>query len=250
MNLLTLIFIIFVIYILTSNFRKNPQNLSGYHPNFAFAEAKYLVALIAKVAKSDGHVNELEAHLISEILDDITARLGGSTAIRENLKQIYNIEKENLNNTYELANEYSRQFIPSHDVAVARIAFLINLAYIDGSISRAEMDIIESIASGFGVKNSALRIILSQFESFYDNRSSRNSYQDSSLKQSVKNPYDVLGLPHNVSFEVVKKRYRELVKKYHPDILMGRGESDEMIQNSTQKLQEINEAYEEIKNRQ
>ena len=63
----------------------------------------------------------------------------------------------------------------------------------------------------------------------------------------AKNPYDVLGLKEGAPFDEVKKRYRELVKKYHPDILMGRGESEEMIEKSTRKLQEINEAYETIK---
>lgn len=63
----------------------------------------------------------------------------------------------------------------------------------------------------------------------------------------TKSPYAMLGLKEDASFDEVKKRYRELVKKYHPDILMGRGESEEMIVRSTRKLQEINEAYEEIK---
>lgn len=52
-----------------------------------FEEAKFLVSLLAKVAKSDGRVNELEARLISETLDDITLRLGNDLAMRAELKQ-------------------------------------------------------------------------------------------------------------------------------------------------------------------
>ena len=31
------------------------------------------------------------------------------------------------------------------------------------------------------------------------------------------NPYEVLGLPDNADIETVKRTYKELVKKYHPD---------------------------------
>jgi len=59
--------------------------------------------------------------------------------------------------------------------------------------------------------------------------------------------YDRLGVSKDASQDEIKKAYRRMSKKYHPDILMGRGESEEMIERSTRKLQEINEAYEEIK---
>ena len=59
--------------------------------------------------------------------------------------------------------------------------------------------------------------------------------------------FEVLGLSKNASLEEVKARYKELVRQYHPDILMGRGESKEVIERSTKKLQEINEAYGRLK---
>ena len=45
----------------------------------------------------------------------------------------------------------------------------------------------------------------------------------------------------------LKKNYRNLVKKYHPDIITGQGASQNIIDEATTKLQEINEAYEIIK---
>ena len=47
--------------------------------------------------------------------------------------------------------------------------------------------------------------------------------------------------------EAIKKKYRALVKEYHPDILMGQGKEQSIIDAATAKLQEINEAYEMIK---
>ena len=54
-------------------------------------------------------------------------------------------------------------------------------------------------------------------------------------------PYKVLGLGPNASDEEVKTAYRKLAKKYHPDLNPG----DET---AAQKMQEINAAYEQIKN--
>ena len=231
--------IVFIaIYYLSLNFLKNPQNIGD--SSLTFIEAKYLVSLLAKVAKSDGRVNELEARLISEILDDIGFKLRDAGK-RDELKRIYAAEKENLSNVYELAREYKISFRLSEDLAIARISFLLNLAYIDGDFARSEREVIEKISDAFGLSRPHLERVIAGFEKFYGSYKSKPA-------SGNKNPYEVLGLSEQVSFEEVKKRYRELVKKYHPDILMGRGESEEMIEKSTRKLQEINEAYETIKN--
>ncbi len=56
---------------------------------------------------------------------------------------------------------------------------------------------------------------------------------------AVKNPYEVLGLRHGATQEQIKKAYRELVKKYHPDSYANHPLEDL----AKEKMQEINEAY-------
>lgn len=55
----------------------------------------------------------------------------------------------------------------------------------------------------------------------------------------MRNPYEVLGLREGASIDEVKKAYRELVKKYHPD-QYGDNPLKELAE---EKLKEINEAY-------
>ena len=54
-------------------------------------------------------------------------------------------------------------------------------------------------------------------------------------------PYKVLGVSPNASDEEIKKAYRQLAKKYHPDRNPGDAEA-------AKKMQEVNAAYEQIKN--
>ena len=206
-------------------------------------EAKFLVSLLAKVAKSDGRVSELEARLITQVLDDLSQKVSGVSGVREYLKEVYNSQKENVDNAYETARNYKRAFNLNYDTCVARLTFFLNLAYIDGEFNKSEQDVIRNIAYGFGIDKETLDEIIYKFDSFYGSRFGANHDEISQENDA----FEVLGLSKNASLDEIKARYKELVRQYHPDILMGRGESKEVIERSTKKLQEINEAYGRLK---
>ena len=56
----------------------------------------------------------------------------------------------------------------------------------------------------------------------------------------MRDPYEVLGVPRDASDDEIKRAYRRLAKKYHPDINPGDAAA-------AAKMQEINAAYEQIK---
>lgn len=58
----------------------------------------------------------------------------------------------------------------------------------------------------------------------------------------MRNPYEVLGIKEGASEEEVKKAYRELVKKYHPD----QYQDNPLSKLAEDKLREINGAYDYI----
>lgn len=57
----------------------------------------------------------------------------------------------------------------------------------------------------------------------------------------IEDPYKVLGISPDASDEDIKRAYRALAKKYHPDLNPGDREA-------ARKMQEVNAAYEQIKN--
>lgn len=60
--------------------------------------------------------------------------------------------------------------------------------------------------------------------------------------EKLSNPYEVLGINQGASEEEIKRAYREMVKKYHPD----QYQDNPLSTLAEEKLREINEAYESL----
>ena len=321
--MLSIIFLLIALYIFAQI--GGALSNSGYRgkAQMQLGEAKILVALLAKVAKSDGYVSESEAAMISEILDDLVRQMGAGEREREALKLVYKLEKENLANVRELAEKYNQTYRPSPSRKTGLIYFFLNLAYVDRGFSAAERRTISQICDGLGLPEHIQSQIFATFErsfygTYYENGGAQSSsaydeydgystrsggywdkyggrstggYGSSSYgggtgygyggtagssyggsqsssgyggyssgyggysggsqgsAKSKRDPYEILGLSKDATFNEIKKKYRELVKKYHPDILMGKGADEEIIQEGTKRLQEINEAYKILKER-
>lgn len=61
----------------------------------------------------------------------------------------------------------------------------------------------------------------------------------------MRNPYEVLGIREGTDVEGIKRAYKELVKKYHPDQYQNNPLSDL----AEEKLKEVNEAYDYLMKR-
>jgi len=203
-------------------------------------EAGLLIAMLAKVAKADGNVSELEAEILSHTFSDISNHFENSNEIRNELKNIYKQEMNSFDNTIDVANKYFNLTKNEYQKRLKVMEYLLNMAFIDNDFSKAEFMITEDISNTLKIKKVDFENLIAKFEQFY-------AQQQNSKEVSLEKACDTLGVNVTDDMKIIKKKYRELVKKNHPDIITGNGASQSIIDEATEKLQEINAAYEIIK---
>ncbi|MDH5464860.1 MAG: DnaJ domain-containing protein [Thiovulaceae bacterium] len=206
-----------------------------------YSEFGYIMALVAKVAKSDGHVSELEAELVSNVLDDLCDEFDDKEQAREYLKIVFNEEKEIQDNVNFVASEYYKQTRLDNYKHEKVLGFLVTLAFIDGTLHPREREVLLDIGSAFHTPHSHVEQLFSHFDTFYGER------KDHSDTSSIERSYALLRINSSASESEIKKAYRKEVRAHHPDIVSGKGGNEDDIKQATQKLQDINEAYETIK---
>ncbi|MBS4275728.1 DnaJ-like membrane chaperone protein [Campylobacter vulpis] len=193
----------------------------------------YVIALLAKIAKSDGRVSEKEAEMISELLD-ANAKDERERAF---LKSAFNEHKENLNDVFEVAKDFLREVPLPKNERFNVLRVLVFMALIDGEFNAKKRELLEQIAKAFNIS-------LNELEAFIESLSKLKSPKKELNENEA---YALLELNTGASLSEVKKQYRTLAKKYHPDILNANNVSEEELKRGVEQFQKINEAYEFLK---
>ncbi|MDD6055132.1 MAG: TerB family tellurite resistance protein [Helicobacter sp.] len=204
------------------------------------SEFGLIVALLSKLAKSDGKVCELELELMENTILDITDAIMQQSAMHQRaeiLDILHRIFEFTTESVEELAKEYANCTKGQYKSRLKLVEYLLSLAYADGELDSAEREIILDVAAYLGIDNDDFNAIYDSFEEFYSKDSKNLELQEA---------YAVLGVDENSSLDEIKKKYKELVRENHPDILHHKGLDKSIVAMHTQKLQEINNAYEVI----
>ncbi len=215
------------------------RKMSSSKESFKKSELGLFIALVAKVAKADGRVQELEAQLIGIMFDDISRIFPDKEKTRLILKEIFNEEKERDDDTTDIAQSLNDLLGSSKLKPKQFVEFLIQLAFVDNGISSDEDRVLREIVHELNITSDEYIQMLSKFEQMM-----KNKQQSMSLQEACK----LLGVKESDDISIVKKTYRKLVRQYHPDIIKSQDKDDKYIEEATAKTQEINQAYEIIKN--
>lgn len=179
-----------------------------------------LLVLSAAVMKADGSVKKSELDYVKRFF---LSNFGQERAekyiltLREILKQDIQV--------YEVSQQVGR--FMDYSSKLQLLHYLFGIASADGATHENEVDVISVISKYMGVSSSDFQSIKAMFV------------------QEVDSSYKILGIEASATDEEVKKSYREMAKKYHPDKVAYLGE--DVRRSAEQKLQEVNEAYEKIK---
>jgi len=244
-NLIVLALLGAVLYYIFKSYSKYTEYSKEAFKNFSISyesiknsELGLFVALVAKVAKADGRVDALEAELIGNMFDDIANVFPEPQKTKDILKQIFNEEKERKENIEAVAHTLAHSIKRDKAKQQQFMGFLIQLAFVDGEVSKSEEQILQLIAEALEFDPATYHAIFDQFEQMR---------QNFTPKTNIKDAYMLLGVSENDDMATIKKAYRKLIHEYHPDIIKSQGKSEAYMQEATAKTQEINQAYEMIK---
>jgi len=198
---------------------------SGFQRSFAPPQQVFAIALIiltAKLAKADGQVSKEELIAIKDKLKIPEHEM-------DQVGKIFNKAKDDTLGYEPYAQQIAQIYRNNPAVLDEVINTLFYIAEADSNVSDSEITMIRGIAKIFGLSDS-------QFEGIKESRKSSDKL----------NPYIVLGCSSNDDFATIRKKYLQLSKEHHPDILMNKGVPKEVIEESKKKMRTINSAFDQI----
>ncbi len=193
-------------------------------------------AMLAKLAKADGRVTRSE---IAEV-ENAFRRLGFSAATREYAIRAFRRAKDDGHSIFEYAREFAAA-VGSVEVRELFYEILWDLAGADGVYSAEELAILRQVPR-------SLRIRLEWFAYFASQRLRSSGARPASAEvDPLAEAYAVLGASAADDGETLKRKYRELAKRNHPDALRSQGLPEEMVGKATERMSRINAAWARIR---
>ena len=221
----------------TSNTHRGPYRNTGTQQDINVA----LMVLIAAVLKADGQVRRSELDYVKRFLLQNYGEQRGKEMLKVLQQMVQqDIQIDQVCLQIKVNTDYSTRY--------HMVDFLFGICGADGEFPQTETNMMRLIAQYLGISASDYTSMFERHVGHSDSGYS-SSYGNSSRRTSSysKDPYRVLGIDSSATDEEVKKAYRKMAMKYHPDRVAGM--SEEMQRNAAEQMKEINEAYEIIKQR-
>ena len=179
-----------------------------------------LLALAAMVIKADKKVEEKELRFVRNYF---IANYGTDYAAI-----IFSRFNKEIKKEAQDLSKIARLFVTStpYNTRLQIVHFLFGIANADGSVSQPEINKIEQIAAALGIRRIDIESVKAMFI------------------QQAGNAYKILEIDSNATDAEVKKAYRTMAKKHHPDKLTT---VDQALKKGAQeKFQQVQAAYEKI----
>ncbi len=179
-----------------------------------------LLSLCSVVIKADGQVSQRELDYVRQYFLSTYGK-ERSNAIFRTFNEVIKKREISAERICAFLNVRTR-----YEVRLQLLHFLFAIANADGNVSVAETEKIREIAGYLKLGSSDFESIMAMFV------------------KSVDNSYKILEIERTATDEEVKRAYRTMAKKYHPDRV---NTENEAIKNGAEeKFKQVQKAYEQI----
>lgn len=179
-----------------------------------------LLVLVAAIMKADGKVLKSELDYVKKFM----VHNFGETSATEAIKMLRDLLDQTIP-INEVCNQIKQNM--NYSARLQLLHFMFGIAQADGEVDPREKDLIAHISREMGLTEKDFESIQAMFVP--------NTDAD----------YKILEIETSATNEELKKAYRRMAMKYHPDKVSHLGED---FQNAAKdKFQKVNQAYENIK---
>ncbi|MCH9744472.1 MAG: co-chaperone DjlA, partial [Gammaproteobacteria bacterium] len=203
-------------------------------------------AVMGYIAKSDGHVSEKEIQAARHVMQQMGLQ---GDAKKQAIKQFYFGKSNEFNLSHVMYD--LKQTCRHRPMLLKSFLDIQNaIAQADGHMTPQKQAVLQQIRDELGIPSFNFH----GFQGFYQQAggSRQQQYQryqrpQYSTQSQLSEAYEMLEIKSSATDAEVKKAYRRMMSKNHPDKLIAEGLPPEMIKIATQKTQQIKDAYELIK---
>jgi DnaJ like chaperone protein len=190
------------------------------------------------VSKADGRVTEAEIQAAEAVM----ARMRLTAEQRDRAIDAF---REGKAEDFDVDAELDRFLrVCRREIHLVRLFLEIQLqaALADGTIDEREREVLLGIARRLGLSDADYQRLEALLTGGY-----RRAHPGETRADTLREAYRELGVSPEATDSEVKRAYRKLMSEHHPDKLVARGVPEEMVTVAKERTQEIQAAYETVK---
>jgi DnaJ like chaperone protein len=179
-----------------------------------------LLILASIVIKADGNQDQRELDYVRQQF----VNMYGKTRANHAFKLFKKISQQNNISKRQVCMQIKQMM--DHASRLQLVHFLFGIAKADGHVTEPEMKEIYTMSGYLGISSKDFESIKAMFYN------------------SVNNAYKILEIDKSATVDEIKRAYRKMAKKYHPDRVIHLGK--EHRDGAEEKFRQVQEAYEQL----
>lgn len=209
-----------------------PPGYRRERAQLAFFAATF--GVMGHVAKADGRVSPEEIRLANRVMD----QLGLRGEQRQAARALFNKGKSRRFALDDVIDQLRSECLRGTNIRRMFLEIQFQAAWADGDIHPEERRVLRRIA---------MRLGLSEADFIQLERMMSSGVRSSTDGPTLDDAYETLGVSHDAPDDEVKRAYRRLMSRHHPDKLAAKGLPDEMMRAATERTQQIKAAWDTVK---